>query len=310
MRLMKPIIAMFAATFIAAPAMAQASFQHVKDSGPTPVYWDAASIKRSGDTFEIDVLQVHKNGPGKPLSGDITRTKLSCDWNATVGGTLGRRTINEAGKVLDQSGPEPFSQGSFHGPHGWQARVIPVVCDPANKTAKGLTAAQAMADAKMRLAAPPAAEPVAKRAPAPPADTAAARFAVIREERSTGNMSLLDWSRVSRQGDKATVQVLDILGDDTPAPPEPQWRYSVFALRTIMLDCKARTLAQTAYVTFTKYLESEFPDAAPWPVRTAKDWPLGADILSAVCDGKEPAKTFPTRAAAVAHQRAFHPLKK
>ena len=310
MRLAPGAAALLVAASVAAPAFAQASFQHVKDSGPTPVYWDAASIKRTGEAFEIDIMQVYKPAPGKALTAGITREKLSCTWSASVGGVLGFRTIDASGKVISQSGPEPFSQGSFYGPHGWQALVVPIVCDPARIPATGLTAAQAMADAKPRLAAAATRDSDSRRAAPPPADMAPARFAPIREEQATGNMSFLDWSRVTRQGDKATVQVFDALGDDTPPPPEPQWVYSVFALRTLELDCKAQTLAQTAYVTFTKYLQPGMADGAFWPVRTARDWPLGADILAAVCSGKEPEATLPTRAAAIAHQREAHPLRK
>lgn len=291
-------------------ALAQVSFQHLSNSGPAPVYWDAGSIRRDGDAFEIEIMHVYRAGAGTPLTARISRHKLSCTWSASVGGVLGARTIDESGKVLDQSGPEPFPQASFYGPHGWQAHVVPVVCDPARAPPKGLGEVQAMADAKARLATRSAAEPPVARAASPPEATAPARFALVREDRSTGNMSFLDWSRVTREGDTAKVQVLDILGDDTPPPPEPQWKFSVFALRTITLDCKARTLAQTAHVTFTKYLEPGFPDAAAWPVRTVKDWPLGADIAAAVCDGAEPAKVFPSRSAAIAHQRALHPLRK
>lgn len=274
-----------------------------------PVYWDAGSIRRDGDAFEVDVMQVYKTGQNKPLNASITRQKLSCTWSASVGGILGRRTIDETGKVLDKTGPEPFTQGSFYGPHGWQAIVVPVACDPGFKPAKGLSVAQAMADAKSRTPAKAAAAGPS-RAAAPPAESAVARFALVRSDSKTGNMSFLDWSRISRQGDKVTVQVFDALGDDTPAPPEPQWNYSVFALRSITLDCKARTLAQTSFVSFTKYRDTENPDATPWPVRTASDWPLGADILDAACGGKEPSKTFASRSAAIAHQRSAHPLKK
>jgi hypothetical protein len=292
------------------PAQAQPSYQHVKDSGPTPVYWDAGSIKRDEDAFEVEVLEVFVTGVGRPLNGTITRQKLSCTWGASLGGTLGMRTIDQTGKVLDRSGPAPFVQGSFYGPHGWMAAVVPIVCDPASKYANGLTVAQAMADAKVRLAAKPVARPDPVPAAAPPAASAAARFAPVRVDRKMGNMSFVDWSRISRQQDKVTVQVFDALGDNTPPPPEPQWRYSVFALRTIEADCKARTLAQTGYVTFDKYLEAEFPDATPWPLRTASDWPLGADILKAVCSGEEPSSTLASRAAAIAHQRSLHPLSR
>ncbi|MEZ6031080.1 MAG: hypothetical protein R3C46_15215 [Hyphomonadaceae bacterium] len=295
---------------LAGPSLAQASFQHVKDSGPTPVYWDAASLKRAGDTFEVDVLQIYKMPAGKPLEGGVTRYRLSCVWTATVGGTLGNWRIGETGRVLSQSGPEPFAQGSFYGPHGWQALLVPVVCDSAWKPGKGLTAAQAFADAKARMAIKAPKEPDPKRAAAAPADTVPARFAVIRKEAATGNMAFIDWSRITRQGDKATVQTFDILGDDTPPPPEPQWLYSVFDLRTLDLDCKARTLTQTVSQSFSKYFEPGFPDGMVWPVRTAKDWPLGADILDAVCSGAEPTQTFASRAAAIAHQRSFHPLRK
>lgn len=292
------------------PATAQAAFHHVSDSGATPVYWDAGSIKRDGDEFEVDVLQAYVTGPGNPLNATITRARLSCNWSASVGGMLGLRDIDETGKVLNASGPEPFTQGSFYGPHGWQARVAPIVCDPKFKATKGFTAAQAMADAKVRLAAKRAAQLGPARGPAPPAASAAARFAQVRTDAKTGNMSFIDWSRLTRKDGKVTVQVFDALGDDTPPPPEPQWKYSVFALRTIEADCTQRALVQTGYVSFTKYLEPGFSDATRWPRRTADDWPLGRDILAAVCSGDEPSKTLASRAAAIEHQRGLRPLKK
>lgn len=295
---------------MAAPSTAQVSYQYVADPGSSPVYWDAGSIKRDGDAFEVDVLQVYMSGPRMPLNGTITREKLSCTWSASVGGMLGLRNIDETGKVLSASGPEPFTQGSFYGPHGWQARVAPVVCDPKFKARKGFTTAQAMADAKVRLAAKPAAQSDPVRGPAPPAASAAARFAPVRTDAKTGNMSFIDWSRLTRRNGIVTVQVFDALGDDTPPPPEPQWKYSVFALRTIEADCEQRTLAQTGFVSFTKSLEAGSADGAAWPQRTADDWPLGQDILGAVCNGKEPSKIFASRAAAIEHQRRLHPLQR
>ena len=296
---------------VAAPALAQVSFQRVVQAGG-PIYWDAASIKRTGDAFEVEVLQPYKTGPGAnaPVRGSITRHRLSCVWSASIGGMQGSRTIDATGKTLESSGPEPFSQGSFHGPHGWKVVVTPAACHTGKSFTKGMSVEQAMADAKLRLTARAAPEPDPKRADPPPADSAPARFGLIREEASTGNMSFIDWSRITRAGDKAKVQTLDVLGDDTPPPPEPQWNYSVIALRTLELDCKARTLTQTGDVTFTKFLEPGFPDGKTWPVRTAADWPLGAQILDAACLGVEPAKIYPSRAAAIAHQRSVHPLRK
>jgi hypothetical protein len=294
---------------MASPARAQASFERVPEAGSGVIYWDTAGLKRTGDAFEVEVLRVFKSAPGKPLEGGIERHRLSCVWSASVGSLLGRRSINEAGKVLETAGSEPFSQTSFYGPHGWQALVAPLACDPARKPANGLTAAKAMADAKVQLAAKPVSEPGSKRAAALPADNAPARFGLIRTEKGTGHMSFLDWSRITRADDKAMVQT-DVLGDDSMPPPEPQWNYSVIALRTLALDCKARTLTQTGYFTFTKSLEPGFPDGMTWPVRTAADWPLGAQILDAAGTGKEPAKTFASRAAAIAHQRSVHPLRK
>ena len=295
----------------AGSALAQESFQRVAQPGG-PVYWDASSIKRSGDNFEIDVLSPYLTGAGAGASvrGEITRYKLSCVWTASVGGMLGSRSVDAKGKVLDTSGAEPFAQSSFYGPHGWHAVVTPIVCGSSFAPPKGLTLVQAMADAKSLLAAKPAPSRDPGRAADAPAEKAAARFGLVREDKATGNMSFLDWSRLVRAGDKITVQVLDVLGDNTPPPPEPQWNYSVIALRTLALDCKARTLGQTAYVTFTKYLDPGFPDPTVWPVRTAKDWPLGGQILDAACSGKEPARIFASRAAAVAHQRSVHPLRK
>ena len=296
---------------IAGSALAEESFQRVALPGG-PIYWDASSIKRNGDNFEVDVLQPYLTGAGAgaPVRGSLTRHRLSCVWNASVGGALGRRTVDAQARVLDKSGAEPFSQSSFYGPHGWQVVVTQAACDPLAVAPKGVGLVQAMADARSILAAKSAPSSDAGRAPDAPAAAAAARFGVVREEKSTGNMSFLDWSRLTRTGDKVSVQVLDVLGDDTPPPPEPQWNYSVIALRTLALDCKSRTLTQTAYVTFTKFLDPGFPDAKPWPVRTAENWPLGAQILDAACSGKEPDKTFPTRAAAIAHQRSQHPLRK
>jgi hypothetical protein len=301
-------VAMAASTV--APALAQASFQRISQDGG-PVYWDAASIKRSGDAFEVEVLQPYKTGPNAsaPVHGSLTWHKLSCVWSASVGGTLGRRTIDATGKTLESSGPEPFSQGAFYGPHGWKAVVTPLVCDRDNRIPKGMSVGQAIADAKAAFAAKAPAPADPPRADAAPADGAPARFGLIREEKTIGNMSFLDWSRITRAGDKVTVQTLDVLGDDTPPPPAPQWSYSVIALRTLLLDCKARTLTQTGFHSFTKFLEPGFPDGLTWPVRTADDWPLGAQILDAACWGKEPARTFASRAAALAHQRSVHPLK-
>lgn len=295
----------------AAPAFAQASFQRVlQPSGPS--YWDVSSIKRVGDDFEVDVLQPYLTDASAQaqVKGAITRHKLSCVWGASVGGVLGSRTVDDKGRELDRSGPEPFSQGSFYGPHGWHALVTPVACDLSRAPPKGVTLVQALADARSLLATKAVPHPDPRRAADAPADTAAARFGLVREEKGSGNMSFLDWSRIARTGERMTVQVLDILGDDTPPPPEPQWSYSVIALRTLALDCKARTLTQSGYVTFTKHLEPGFPDGAIWPVRTAADWPLGAQILDAACDGREPAKTFATRAAAIVYQRSVHPLKR
>lgn len=295
---------------LAAPALAEVAFQRVPAAGSGPVYWDAAAFKRTGDNVEVEVLRVFRSAPGKPLVGSLERHRLSCVWSASVGSLLGRKSIDESGKVLEATGAEPFSQTSFYGPHGWQAKIAPLACDPAGTAAKGLTAQKAMADAKVQLAAKTAPDPDPKRAAAPPADNASARFGLIREAKATGHMSFLDWSRLNRTGDTVTVHTLDVLGDDSLPPPEPQWNYSVIALRALALDCKARTLTQTAYFTFTKYLEPGFPDGLTWPVRTAADWPLGAQILDAACSGKEPETTFASRAAAIAHQRSVHPLRK
>lgn len=298
------------ATCLAPPAFAQSSFQRVPAAGSGPVYWDAGGIKRTGDTVEVEVLRVFASAPGKPLVGSLERHRLSCVWSASVGSLLGRKSIDESGKVLESTGAEPFSQTSFYGPHGWHARIVPLACGSEEVVAKGLTAAKAMADAKGRLAAATDPDPDPKQAAAPSSDSAPARFGVIREEKATGHMSFLDWSRMSRTGGKTTVQTLDVLGDDSLPPPEPQWNYSVIALRTLVLDCKARTLVQTGYVTFTKHLQPGFPDGMAWPMRTAADWPLGAQILDAACKGEEPTKTFSSRAAAIAYQRRVHPLKR
>ncbi len=305
------VLALATGAAVAGSAYAGESFQRVALPGG-PVYWDASSIRRSGDDFEIDVLRPYQTGAGAGASvrGAITRHRLSCVWNASVGGTLGSRTVDARGSVLDESGAEPVSQSSFYGPHGWQVVVAQVACEPTYAPLKGLTLVQAMADARSLLAAKPSPSSDPGRAPDAPAAAAAARFGILREETSTGNMSFLDWSRLARTGDKATVQVLDVLGDDTPPPPEPQWKYSVIALRTLVLDCTSRTLTQTAHVDFTKFLEPGFPDARPWPARTAANWPLGAQILDAACSGQEPGATFPTRAAAIAHQRSLHPLRR
>lgn len=310
MRVLAVAGSLIAMATLAAPALAQASFVRVPDAGSGAIYWDTASLKRTGDTIDVDVLRVFRSAPGKPLTGGIERHRLSCVWSATVGSLLERRTINEAGKVLETHGAEPFSQSSFYGPHGWQALLAPLACDPAKTPASGMTAAKAMVEAKALLVAQSESGADPKRAGAAPTDTAPARFGLIRHDKATGNMAFLDWSRIARAGDKATVQTLDVLGDDTAPPPEPQWNYSVIALRTLVLDCKARTLSQTADFTFTKYLQPGFPDGTTWPTRTAVDWPLGAQILDAACSGKEPEKTFGSRAAAIAYQRSVHPLKR
>jgi hypothetical protein len=302
-------VAMTACTV--APALAQASFQRVaQESGP--VYWNAESIKLSDDTFEVDVLEPYKTDAGAraPVHASLTRHKLSCVWSASVGGTLGSRTIDATGKTLESSDPEPYSQGSFYGPHGWMAAVASRACNPNKKIPKGMDVVQTMADAKATFASKTPARPDPVRSDAPPDESAPARFGLIREEKSTGSMSFLDWSRLTRAGDKITVQTLDVLGDDTPPPPEPQWNYSVIALRTLSLECGARLLTQTDFISFTKYLEPGFPDGTTWPVRTTDDWPLGRQILDAACQGAEPPETFRSRAAAIAYQRRVHPLRK
>ena len=106
MRLALGVASLLVAASVAAPAFAQASFHHVKDSGPTPVYWDAASIKRTGEAFEIDIMQVYKPAPGKALTAGITREKLSCTWSTSVGGVLGFRAIHASGKGVSQARPE------------------------------------------------------------------------------------------------------------------------------------------------------------------------------------------------------------
>lgn len=293
------------------PALAQASYQRLPDiAGGGVAYWNAAGLKRAGAEVEIDVLEVFKGPPGQALTGTITRHRLLCSWNA-VGGVLGHSMIDASGKTLSRSGAEPFAQISFFGPHGWQARVAPSACDPsAAAPRKGLTSAQAMADAQKLLAGRTVKDPAPKRAPAPPPPTAAARFGLVTHDSATGSMSFIDWSRLKRTGDRIRLQTLDVLGDDTPPPPEPQWAYPVIALRTLELDCSERSLLATGFVSFTKNLEPGFPDGERWPARSAANWPLGAQILDVACAGAEPDETLPSRAAAIAYQRALHPLRK
>ncbi len=293
-----------------APALAQASYQRLPDSGGGVAYWNAAGLRRAGGEVEIDVLEVFRGAPGRPITGTVTRHRLLCSWNA-AGGVLGHMTIDASGKTLSRSGPEPFTQSSFYGPHGWQARVAPAACDPsASAPRRGLTSAQAMAEAAKVLAGRTAKDPAPRPAPAPPADSAAARFGLVTHDSATGSMSFIDWSRFKRAGDHITLQALDVLGDDTPPPPEPQWVYAVIALRTLELDCSERSAVTTAYVSFTKDLDPGFADGQRWPARTAANWPLGAQILEAACSGAEPDRVFSSRAAAIAYQRALHPLRK
>jgi hypothetical protein len=81
-------------------------------------------------------------------------------------------------------------------------------------------------------------------------------------------------------------------------------------LRRIEADCKARTLAQTGDVTFSRSLAAEFPDATSLLLGTASHWSLAADILNAVCSGQEPSQSFASRAVAIAHQRSLNPLRR
>lgn len=296
---------------LSAPAFAQGSYQRLPDDGSGGVsYWNASGIKRAGADVEIDVLDVYKGAPGKPPMGTVTRHRLLCSWNA-MGGVLGHTSVDGAGKTVSRSGAEPFSQISFFGPHGWQARLASTVCDASfSAPRKGLTVAQAMADAAKVLPGRVAKQPAPKRAAAAPADGAAARFGLVAHESATGNMAFIDWSRVKRTGDRVALQTLEVLGDDTPPPPEPQWLYSVIALRTLEVDCSERSLVTTGFASFSKSFEPGSPDGERWPARSASNWPLGAQIADAVCDGMEPDSTFPSRAAAVAYQRTLHPLRK
>jgi hypothetical protein len=311
MRVVAAVMACLVAAGLSAPAFAQTSYQRLPDKDKNSVtYWNAAGLKRAGANVEIEILEVFKGAPGQPLTGTASRRLLSCMWSAT-GGLLGLVTLDAGGKVKSRSGPEPFTQMSFYGPHGWQARVAPAACDPATTPPrKGMTAAQAMADAAKQLAGGSSNRAEPTRGAPPPADAAAARFGLVDHDSATGGMSFIDWSRLSRTGDRIKLQVLDILGDDTPPPPEPQWNYPVIALRSLELDCSEQSLVVTGFVSFTKSLEAGFPDGERWPARSAANWPLGAKIVEAACAGAEPDGAFRSRAAAIAYQRSLHPLRK
>ena len=314
------VVMLIVALCPAAAAQQRALIPLYQPTMDNALYWDHASVRRIGPDVEFDLLEVHTQSTGaapKPIT-QITTYRMSCDWS-TLAAPIRRERYDAAGNVTDTRDAEPMQRVGLVGTKAWYVPAAPMVCDPDYVApADALPSVKHAIDHAAAILKPTHYEivrPPPRGGPGAPfilpgyPKFAPYRFSVLRADQTTGDVLFFDWGNLRRKDGKASVLLLEVLGDNSPPPPAWQWPDAMIGLRSLEVDCGARTARAIGYQAWDKELRHAGRDADPWPVRSDRNWPIGALVIDAACTGKQPRQVFKSREAAVAFQRKLHPLK-
>lgn len=332
-------VASIAAALLAATAgAAEEAHRFVPLSGAsvgTMSFLDTAATRTDGDEVEIAVLDVRFDykgpGPSRVIVGDIRRYRVSCVWRATRGPTS-TTFYDEAAALLLTRPAETALHMSFYGKLASYAPAIDQVCGwaPAEATQSFTTVKEALAFAATTMV-PPEPSPVSLPPPPPPSAKKKGeapkvmmavpvtqerklvlpefpgivphRFSVVARDESKGHTQFLDWANMKREGEAVVALTLTVLGDESAAPPAPQWRWPVLALRSTRFDCKAQTVEVLGEAFGYKDLSLNPQPRSDLPARPAASSPVASAALKTAC-GAEPGATYAGVAAAFAFARA------
>jgi hypothetical protein len=323
--------------FASAVGAAEETHRFVPLSGAyvgTMSFLDTAATRTDGDEVEIAVLDVRFDykgpGPSRVIVGDIRRYRVSCVWRATRGPTS-TTFYDEAGAFLLTRPAETALHMSFYGKLASYAPAIDQVCGwaPAEATPSFTTVKEALAFAATTMM-PPEPSPVSLPPPSPSArkkgeapkvmmavpvtqerklvlpefpEIAPHRFSVIARDEGKGHTQFLDWANMRREGEAVVALTLTVLGDESAAPPAPQWRWPVLALRSTRFDCKAQTVEVLGEAFGYKDLSLNPQPRSGLPARLAASSPVASAALKTAC-GAEPRTTYAGVADAFAFARA------
>jgi hypothetical protein len=296
-------------------------------------FLDAAATRASGGEVEIAVLDArfdYSVGPDepRPIVGDIRRYRVSCDWRAQRG-PLSTSFYTSGGVLLETKPANTELQMSLYGKRASFAPAIDKVCGwsaPEDAVTFG-SVKDALAHAATVIIAP--LPPPAPPAPPPPTKKSAStavmmmavpvvqerrvalpgfpafaphRFSVVARDEAKGHTQFLDWANMKREGDAVVALTFTVLGDETAAPPAPQWRWPVIALRSTRFDCKAQTIEVLGEAFGYKDLSLDPQPSSDVPARPAASSRVASAALRAAC-GVEPSTTYAGLANAFAFAR-------
>lgn len=269
-------------------------------SGPYSVgFWDESDVSKSGNELQTSMLTVQS------LSGAagtwIDRISINCKWHSFK--ILASMSLNADGSTHGRFLPPSAFEPGFPPNGSGERKVVGELCDhlavaSSKSFATALEAATSAYDAldgtPQPLAVPPPPSPAFGGFPKDFFD-----LRVVATEPGSGNLALIDWAHVVRNGPMAHVVTLSVIGQkDLGVPGERQPSAN---LEIKVFDCDNLNFEHGKSQLFFKDGSAvDAADALHVPIRM-NDGSIDMLERSAVCSGTPTGQSFHDLQAVMAY---------
>lgn len=291
-------------------------------------YWDTASLRKTGDIAELDILYVghsvtmpfgvQPSGSNVQLYGDLEHVRISCGLRLIE--TVSSTQYDRAGQPSEPSASSRSRQleVAIPPPNSARQALMDRACAPAATTsAKGLASLQAAIQSGGETIIPPSGKALmigpAREAPVSPAwikgDTPP-RYTPVQVATPWEAKVFVDRAGFEREGDVVTARSLTVLGAAAHRTPREA---PAAVLRRVRYGCATGTIDILSQAVWDQYGQLSSQDDGPYLQRRAAESPLLAAQLAAACatDQAVPSgtQTLSSVEDAWAYARSFWPPK-